>query len=186
MAGALARPDGARETRSTDEAPAARLDNARMTNFGPPPDGQGPGYNGFPPQGPFLMPAGLPPGAEYTHEERTPEGVTYYRIYAGIMAVLNAILALVGLVLMFTPLFAAPKATSDAEMVIMGLIYGGIGTVFFIAWVVTLFSGRKPWVHTMGTVMIALGMTQICCLPVLIPLLINWLKPETKRWYGAT
>jgi hypothetical protein len=154
-------------------------------NPGPPPDGQGPGYNGFPPQGPFVMPAGLPPGAEYIQAERVPEGVTYFRIYATIMAVLNALLALGGLVMMFTPLFAPLKASGDTEIWLVGLFYGGIGTVFFIPWVVTLFGGRKPWVHTMGTVMIALGMTQICCLPVLIPILITWLKPETKSWYGA-
>jgi hypothetical protein len=133
------------------------------------------------------MPAGLPPGAEYIHDERAPEGVIYFRIYAGIMAVINALVALFGLVMMFVPLFSRSAASSGStEFWIVGLIYGGIGVVFFIPWMVALFGGRKPWVHTMGTVMIALGMTQICCLPILIPLLISWMKPETKRWFGAT
>jgi hypothetical protein len=164
------------------------LDKARMTaNFGPPPDGQGPGYNGgFSPQGPFVMPAGLPPGAEYMQPERVPEGVTYFRIYAVIMVVLNAFVALAGLVLMFMPLFAPKASPGDTEAWIMGLLYGGLGTVFAVPFMIALFGGRKPWVHTLGTVMIALAMTQICCLPVLIPLLITWLKPETRRWYGAT
>jgi hypothetical protein len=155
-------------------------------NFGPPPDGHGHGYHGLPPPGPFVMPAGLPPGAEYSQEERAPEGVTYFRIYAIIMVVFSAITALGGLVVMFTPLFTSSMASSGVETWVAGMFYGGLGTAFFIPWVIALFGGRKPWVHTLGTVMIALGMTQICCLPILIPLLINWLKPETKRWYGAT
>lgn len=133
------------------------------------------------------MPAGLPPGAEYIHDERAPDGVIYFRIYAGVMVVIYALVALFGLFMMFVPLFSPPTSSSGTtELWIVGLLYGGIGIVFFIPWVIALFGGRKPWVHTLGTVMIALGMTQICCLPILIPLLITWLKPETKRWYGAT
>lgn len=131
------------------------------------------------------MPAGLPPGAEYIQDERPPEGVVYFRIYAGFMAVINAILALLGLVLMFMPLFSTSASARNTGTWILGLVYGGIGIAFFVPWVIALFGGRKPWVHTLGTVMIALGMTQICCLPILIPLLIQWLKPETKRWYTA-
>jgi hypothetical protein len=133
------------------------------------------------------MPAGLPPGAEYIQDERAPEGVLYFRIYAGFMTVIHAIVALIGLGMMFVPLFSRSRSSSgNTEIWLLGMVYGGIGIVFFIPWVIALFGGRKPWVHTLGTVLIALGMTQICCLPILIPLLISWTKPETKRWYAAT
>jgi hypothetical protein len=159
------------------------LANARMTDpLGPPP---GRPWPEDPPR-PFVMPAGLPPGAEYIQEERAPEGVTYFRIYAIIMIVINALAALAGLVLMFLPLFSPKASPGDTEAWIIGLLYGGVGTVFCVPFIIALFGGRRPWVHTLGTVMIALAMTQICCLPILIPLLITWLKPETKRWYGAT
>jgi hypothetical protein len=29
-------------------------------------------------------------------------------------------------------------------------------------------------------------MFSICCIPVLVPLLVVWLKVETRRWYGAS
>jgi hypothetical protein len=32
--------------------------------------------------------------------------------------------------------------------------------------------------------MMAIGMTSCCFLPFLIPLLIYWLKPETKAYFG--
>ena len=146
---------------------------------------QGQGYDGPPDDRPFLMPAGMPPGAEYTHEERPPEGVYYFRIYAAFMCVVCAGCVLLGLTIMVVPLLSPKSSASDAEAWLGGFFYAFLGTLFFIPWVMTLFGGRRPWVHTLGTVMIALGMTSLCCAPIQIPLLITWLKPETKRWYGA-
>ena len=43
---------------------------------------------------------------------------------------------------------------------------------------------RRGWAWVMGIVLIAIGMTSMCCLPATVPLLIWWLKPETKAFYG--
>ncbi len=135
--------------------------------------------------GPFIMPSAMPPGVEYMHDERTPEGVYYFRIYGAITGLGYLAMVIFGFVMMFAPAMSASFSPGDMGAVVMGLIYGGLGTLFFIPTVVVLFGSRKPWVHTLGTVLIALGMTQICCIPILIPLLITWMKPETKHWYGA-
>ena len=80
----------------------------------------------------------------------------------------------------------AGVAGTEVGFYIAGLLYGAIGLAFLIPTLIALFAGRKPWVHTLGTVVIALGMLNFCCLPVLIPLLIVWMKPETRRWFGVT
>jgi hypothetical protein len=38
------------------------------------------------------------------------------------------------------------------------------------------------WVYDI--VLICLGMTSVCCMPVTIPLLIFWIKPDAKAWFG--
>jgi hypothetical protein len=42
----------------------------------------------------------------------------------------------------------------------------------------------QPWLWTYDLVIICLGMTSACFLPACIPLLIFWLKPETKHYFG--
>jgi hypothetical protein len=139
-----------------------------------------------PPLGPFV-PQGMPPGTEYGLA-RPPDAVYYFRVYGALYAVLHGLLALFGLGMMFAPLWLPPASRApDADMGfwIMGFIYGGMGLFFLAPTLVALFGGRRPWVHVVGTVVIAMGMLQICCIPVLIPLLLAWLKPETRAWYGA-
>jgi 1-acyl-sn-glycerol-3-phosphate acyltransferase len=48
---------------------------------------------------------------------------------------------------------------------------------------IPFFVQPRKWVWIYGIVLIALGMTSICFLPFLIPLLIFWCKPEVRGWY---
>lgn len=52
--------------------------------------------------------------------------------------------------------------------------------------VLPLVLGPWPWLWTYDLVIICLGMTSTCILPASIPLLIFWLKPETKRYFGKS
>ena len=72
----------------------------------------------------------------------------------------------------------------DASPIVIGVIYAIMGLVFAIVFAVGLFLPRKPWGWIMGIVLIALGMTSVCCLPATIPLLIFWLKPDAKAYFG--
>jgi hypothetical protein len=138
--------------------------------------------------GPFI-PAGMPPGTDYVAEGgRAPEVVYYFRLYAGITGVLYAILALVGIGMMLSPLWMSrPHASAGADVgaFIGGVFYAGWGIVFGAPTLIALFGGKREWVHTLGTIVIAAGMMQVCCIPILIPLLIAWLKPETRRYFDA-
>jgi hypothetical protein len=116
-----------------------------------------------------------------------PEGVYYFRIYGTIMAIISALLAGGGMVMAVTSILtpASPSSYSSNSELVVGIVYAAMGSAFFIPYLIALLGGRKSWVHTLATVLIALSMTSLCCIPVGIPLLIVWIKPETKRWYGA-
>jgi hypothetical protein len=139
--------------------------------------------------GPYLIPAGAPPGSPLLmEEERPPEAVYYFRIYAALV-ILN-LLALFGwgLYLMLDPIMRGGVSGSSAtgEWVI-GLVLVVVGLVPLVPHGIALFGGRRKWVYTLALVLIGINMLWVtCCLPITIPMLIYWMKPETKRWYGAT
>jgi hypothetical protein len=139
------------------------------------------------PPSPFL-PAGLPPGSTYGADDKPPDAVTWFRIYAAVACALYGLVAIGGIVAMFAPLFMKPPPTEDGGalgMWILGLFYGLWGVAVTAPCLIVLFSGRRPWVHPVGVIAIGVGMFSFCCLPLLIPLFLVWMKPETKRWYGA-
>ncbi len=71
----------------------------------------------------------------------------------------------------------------EVEAKVMGVFYGGLGVVLAAAYVVALLTPRRFWGWVYNLVMIAFGMTSPCCLPMTIPLLIYWIKPEVRMWY---
>jgi hypothetical protein len=44
----------------------------------------------------------------------------------------------------------------------------------------------RPWLWTYDLIVICAGMTSLCFLPASIPLLIFWMKPEIKSYFGKT
>jgi hypothetical protein len=60
------------------------------------------------------------------------------------------------------------------------LVFGlALAGAFLLPFVVA----PKPWVWVYGIVLICLGMTSACILPFAIPLLIFWIKDQTKGYY---
>lgn len=106
----------------------------------------------------------------------------WYRVYCGVMLGLYFLVSMAGIFLMV----AQPPTTEykPEEMMIMGIIYGLLGAVFFIIYLVALVLPPKPYNWIVGIVMIAIGMTTCCFWPAVIPLLIFWIKPETKTFLG--
>ena len=80
---------------------------------------------------------------------------------------------------------ATRRPTTD-EMLIWVGVYGTVGLVMAVPWVVAILGGRRKWVHPLGMILLIITMVTVtCCLPVAIPLLVAWLKPEVKRWFGS-
>jgi len=64
----------------------------------------------------------------------------------------------------------------------IGILLMGLGLL--VASLLPLVLRPRPWLWTYDLVIICLGMTSACFLPACIPLLIFWLKPETKSYFG--
>ena len=73
---------------------------------------------------------------------------------------------------------------SRFEATMMGALLGGLGFVFFVMYLVPYVLPRRPWVWVYDIVLIAIGLTSCLTLPLALPLLIFWLKPEPKAWFG--
>jgi hypothetical protein len=141
-------------------------------------------------QGPYFIPSGAPPGTPLLMEEdRPPEAVYYFRIYAVLMIMILLSAFGGGLYLMLGPLIRGTSGSSATGEWVIGLLISGVSFLIIVPHVVVLFAGRAKWGHTLGTILLGLNILwniQCCLLWVLsVPLLIYWMKPETKRWFGV-
>ncbi|HKO60285.1 MAG TPA: hypothetical protein VJV03_03920 [Pyrinomonadaceae bacterium] len=124
-------------------------------------------------------------GAFLTHLSRSkPPVLTWYKAYCALMALLYLFFVVLGIVF----LTAAPtdRNMSAQEAQITGGIMFFMGIALSIPFGVGAFLPQKPWAWVFGLVLICIGLTSVCCMPATIPLLIHWIKPETKFYFGRT
>lgn len=123
----------------------------------------------------------LPSACEST-PARTPQTIVWFRVYAAVMTGLYALCVLAA-----PRVFLAGTRRMGEEGLLLKIQAGVLllmGLVFALAFALALVLPRKPWSWIYGLVLICLGMTSCCLLPVVIPLLIYWLKPEVKNWFN--
>ena len=111
----------------------------------------------------------------------TPPVYKWFVAYCILMALLYLATAVLGVVFL---VIEPDRDMSAEEAKIMGVVFIILGLVFFVPYVLAPFLPRHSWVWVFGLVLICLGLTSACCLPACIPLLIFWLKPEMKEFYG--
>lgn len=104
----------------------------------------------------------------------------WYRVYCVVMVLLYLLVVGMGLFL----LLATPPPGTDQDLRFIGGIYIAIGAILFLVFAVALFLPPKPYNWIVGIVLMGLGMTSCCFLPFLVPLMIYWVKPETKAYFG--
>jgi hypothetical protein len=111
-----------------------------------------------------------------------PAVLTWFIVYCLLMAL--AYVFCIGIALWI--FFVAPTLLEeDASMaMIMPWIFLVLGIVLLVASILPLFLRPKPWVWIYDLVLICLGLTSCLYLPFSIPLLIFWMKPATKRYFG--
>jgi hypothetical protein len=110
-----------------------------------------------------------------------PPVVTWFKAYAVVFVLMYAAVAVLGVVfLMVEP---AKLEMEAAPAKIMGAVFLIMGLLFAVASAIPLFYTPRPWTWVYSLVLICLGLSS-CFLPFSIPLLIFWLKPETKAYYG--
>ncbi|NJO21256.1 MAG: hypothetical protein HC838_16105 [Spirulinaceae cyanobacterium RM2_2_10] len=114
-----------------------------------------------------------------------PQAVTWYRIYAIFVAVFYILILLLGIgLLAFDPSTLGITAEDALEMRINAIACVVVGLPFSIIFGIAPFLPSRPWAWVYGIVTICLSLTSCCCLPAAIPLLIFWIKPEVKQFYG--
>ena len=111
----------------------------------------------------------------------TPPVYRWFVAYCVGMALLALGTAAMGIVFMFSE--PDPEMSAE-EAKVMGLVCLVLGLVFFVPYAFAPFLPRQSWAWVFGLVLICIGLTSTCCLPAAIPLLIFWLKPEMKAFYG--
>jgi len=84
----------------------------------------------------------------------------------------------------------AKQLSENREEEIGFLIQGVVMAIFCVPFAIMfgygLMTSRNKFGWIWGIILIAIGMTSPCCLPVSIPLLIFWLKEDNKVWHNLT
>lgn len=124
-------------------------------------------------------------GASLVHvSQPQPAVMTWYKVYCVLMALLYLMLVAAGVFLIIVA--PSDRDMSAEEAQLMGGIMLFMGIALAIPFLIGVFLPRKPWAWVFGLVLICIGLTSVCCLPATIPLLIHWIKPETKLYFGRT
>jgi hypothetical protein len=86
-------------------------------------------------------------------------------------------------------MFAGEIAEDQGEefgLMVQGIVMAVIGVPFAGMYLFGVFASRSKFGWIWGIVLIAIGLTSCCTLPVTIPLLIYWLKEDNKVWHNLS
>lgn len=115
-----------------------------------------------------------------------PPVVMWFKIYAWFGVAGGFLLSGIGVFLMFgAEIFPEESITEEDRLMfpIMGGVYMVMGLITTIPFFIAALTKQKSWQWVYNLVIICLGLTT-CSLVFAIPLLIFWLKPECKAYYG--
>jgi hypothetical protein len=160
-----------------------------LVNWGTPPACKrcGASFHDVSEQAYVSVPAGEHPYAPHSVEEteQTRKVWRWFVIYCVLMTALYVLTAGIGVALLVLGTTVAPSGRRDSgEVMVQGVVTLVIGLVFIVPYGLGPFVKGKPWGWVYGIVLIALGMTSCCLWPITIPLIIQWVKPEMKRFFG--
>jgi hypothetical protein len=111
-----------------------------------------------------------------------PRAVMWFRVYGWVLVALYLFVAALSLFFFL----ASPEdlEMKRGEAIVAGSICLSMGLIFAVACLPPLVASPRPWSWVYSLVLICIGMTSPCFLPASVPLLIFWLKPEVKAYYG--
>jgi len=114
----------------------------------------------------------------------TPKVLPWYRVYCVAMALLYVVVSVMGVAGILFRHTLADAEDPPQFFLVSGALLVLLGVPFAAAYVLALVLPPKPWVWIYHLVLICVGLTSACCIPVCVPLLIFWLKPETRKHFG--
>ena len=112
----------------------------------------------------------------------SPQAVGWYRLYCGILAALYFVITVVGVLFVVLP--SSILEVPEMEKFRTGAACLGLGLPLLVATLLPLCLKPRPWLWIYGIVLIAFGLARCCLWPICIPLLIFWLKPDVKGYFG--
>lgn len=77
-----------------------------------------------------------------------------------------------------------PPKDEPWTILVYGLVLVAVGAPLLAAYAAGLFLPPRPWSWVAHLVLIAIGLTSCCTMPAAIPLLVAWLKPDLRAWFG--
>jgi hypothetical protein len=131
--------------------------------------------------------------------ENKPPGVLFwYRLYCGILCALSGLDILTGLALLLFRRFLPDLPSQDAPpslATLQGMLssYGpalaavfvGVGVLMTALFALTFFLPRNPWAWIYHLALIGLGLTDPCLFLPCVFLMVFWLKPQTRTYFGC-
>jgi hypothetical protein len=117
-----------------------------------------------------------------TTDTQTPKVIWWFKIYTGFLCVLY--LATAAFSFYFLLSDPADLEMSATAARVTGALLLIVGLALFDVCLLPLVLKPRPWLWTYDLVIICLGMTSACILLASIPLLIFWIKPKVKRYFG--
>lgn len=116
-------------------------------------------------------------------QPRQPGVVLWLKVYI----VLNALMYLaVAGVLVALAVFAPESLAEELGPAILLLAIAGFCVLLAVVYLAALAFPLRPWAWAYDIVLICLGFTGCLTLPFAIALLIFWIKPEVKNWFGTS
>jgi len=116
-------------------------------------------------------------------QTQTPPAWGWYVAFCVAFAIMWFVLVMMGLSFIFSGPPNREMSQPDAQ--VMGFIFVGLGAALMVPYAAAPFLPTVAQLLSDGIVLIVLSMTGACCLPAAIPLLISWVKPETKEYFDG-
>lgn len=116
------------------------------------------------------------------HTITPPKVLLWFKLYCGLMCLIYVACALFSLTF-----FTMSEEFHDMEATV-AIIFGtgllGLCLALLVCCFLPFVLKPRPWVWIYNLIIICLGLTSACFLPICIPLLIFWIKPETRAFFG--
>lgn len=111
-----------------------------------------------------------------------PAVLKWYRAYAVVLALVYVALS-TGVAVMAVLAGLGPHRPNDPPAWV---------PLFVLAWMVPLtaafvaapFLPPRPWAWTYHLVLICVGFTSVCCLPLCVPMMLKWITSDTRAYFG--
>lgn len=130
---------------------------------------------------------------------RPPGVLVWYRVYCGVMCVLSFVDVVAGLALLLFRAYLTPAdlpadgpepgEPSLALLLSVGpvlaAVFIGMGLLMTTLFALTFFLPRTPWAWVYHLALIGLGLADCCLFLPCLFLMIFWLKPENRTYFGC-